>query len=108
MSNKYGHKRTIENSNRPKKYKVRKSDETGKTGKEAKVMTSFWKEYTVEEIMTKSQEELEVIVNDFIAKYEAKNLKTNPGWWYPEDPGSHARVARRANKNSKYQADTWG
>ena len=102
---KTGRVREGTNRNRPNKYNVRKSDDTGKTIREAKVMTSFWKDHTVAEIMTKTQEELEVIVTEFIEWYEKKNLKANPLWWYPEDPESHNRNARKTNKKSKYQAD---
>ncbi len=100
-----GVKRKGANSNRPSKYNIKTPELRGKTQKEAKVMNSFWKEYTMDEIMTKTQEELEVIITEFMEKYQKKQIRGNPLWWYPEDPESHNRNARKTNRKSKYQAD---
>ena len=58
-------------------------DTTGKTGKENIALNAFWKTNTVSEFMTLSKEEADKKIDEWMAKFEAKNIKRNKSWWYP-------------------------
>ena len=103
MSNLTGRKRQGTNQNRPKKYNTKKAEQRGKTQKEPRAVTAFWKDHTMDELMTKTQDELAIIVAEFIEYYEAKQIAVNRGWWYPEDMASFNTLRKKTK--SKYKAE---
>lgn len=64
--------------------KMDKYDTAGRVGKEMRVMVGFWRTYKVADVMTWTQEELDQKLNLYFEEYEAKQLKNNKRWWYPE------------------------
>lgn len=95
MSNKYGIKRKDANSTRTgMKYKTN-VNQVGKTVKENKVQTAFWKVHKTEELMTLSPEELDSVIEKMLLDYQARQLKQNPNWWWPELNKKTLSQARR-------------
>lgn len=68
------------------KYKIKPIETRGQQPKESRVQKSFWKEHTMDEAMTWSEAELEEKINAFYEAFEARQIKINPRWWYPDDP----------------------
>lgn len=58
-------------------------DTTGKTGKENIALNAFWKTNKVSEFMTLTKEEADKRIEEWMADFEARNIKRNKGWWYP-------------------------
>lgn len=75
--------RTDTGTKRRGPYKTNPMDTTGKTGKELKPMISFWKKHKVEDIMQLDPDELEDVLEAFLIDYEARQLKRDSKWWYP-------------------------
>lgn len=100
MPNLTGRKRNRTNQNRPAKYNTKKAEPRGKTNKEPKVVQSFWKDYTMDNLMTKSDIDLDILVDDFLQKYEAKQIAVNKSWWYPE-----VMITPLKKTKSKYKAE---
>ena len=66
-----------------RKYKTTPSDNTGKTRKENKVERTFWKYHTVEDMMLLTSTELDQLIDNWMAAYEARQIKNDKSWWYP-------------------------
>lgn len=60
------------------------TDKTGQVGHERQYIKSFWRENTVAEVMEWSSEQLDAAIADYLKRYEARQLKLNENWWYPE------------------------
>jgi len=88
-------------NNTGKKYKIRKPDPTAQQPLEPKVVKSFWRDNLVSDIMKLSEAELEEKLNKFFIKYEAKQLKQNPKWWYPEKNVTNTDILRK--QKTKYR-----
>lgn len=56
------------------------------TKKEPRVCILFWKEHKMEDIEGLSAEELDKVIEAFYEKYQARNIKREPRWWYPDSP----------------------
>ena len=59
-------------------------DDTGKTSRENKALKSFWCTNKVADMMELSPEELDAKIDQWMAEYEARQIKRVKGWWYPE------------------------
>lgn len=59
-------------------------DTTGQIGHERMYVKSFWKEYKVAEVMEWTSEQLDKAIADYLKRYEERQIKINPNWWYPE------------------------
>ena len=59
-------------------------DETGKTSRENKALKSFWSTNKVADMMQLSPKELDAKIDEWLADYEARQIKRVNGWWYPE------------------------
>jgi len=64
-------------------YKIRPSDDRGKTGKEPVLIKSFWKDFSMDEAMTWTPEELNANLEKFFDNYEARRLADDRNWQYP-------------------------
>lgn len=58
-------------------------DTTGKAGKENIALNAFWKANKVSEFMTLTREEADKKIDEWMADFEARNIKRNKSWWYP-------------------------
>jgi len=84
MANKYGRQRKDANaSHRPREYKSN-YDETGKTAKENIVLRSFWRDNKMADIIKLTPKQLDKIIDSMLEKYQQRQLKNDPNWWYPE------------------------
>jgi hypothetical protein len=59
-------------------------DSRGKTGKEMKVMASFWRQHSMDDIITKTPEEIDQLLDAWFLQYEATQQIRHKTWWYPE------------------------
>ena len=75
--------RTDKGTKRRGNYNTVKPDLTGKVGKEAVVMTSFWKKYKVEDVMHMDHDEIEDILDAYLQEFEDKQRARKKDWWYP-------------------------
>jgi hypothetical protein len=62
---------------------AKRTDETGKVGRESAAQRSFWKFHKLRDIMVMDPKELEATLDKFFDEYEARNIRNNPRWWYP-------------------------
>lgn len=81
--NKSGAKRKGTGGKR-KPYRTKPVELRGKTQREPHVMKAFWQEHTMEDIITLTPKELDVKIDLFLDEMQAKRLKQDPSWWYPE------------------------
>lgn len=58
-------------------------DKTGKAGKENVILNNFWKLNKVSEFMTMTQEEADKKIDEWMERFEARNIARNSTWWYP-------------------------
>lgn len=65
------------------KYKTN-YEKRGKTGKESNPIKSFWSFHTMDQVIVMSEKELTDAINNWVEKYQAKQIKKNPFWWYPD------------------------
>jgi hypothetical protein len=84
VPNLYGRKRKDANkSRRPIKYNT-SYDESGRVGKEAPVIKSFWRENKMVDIIQLSEEEIDARIEIALANFAKRQLKDDPNWWYPD------------------------
>jgi hypothetical protein len=80
-------------------------DKTGKTQREGRFLVSFWKEHTVEGMMGKTEEELDQTIDLFLERFEARQLKRDKNWWYPDIQTTLNEIR---NKKTKYVDKPFG
>lgn len=59
-------------------------DNTGKTGKENKIMTAFWRNNKLEDMMLLTGKELDDHIDKWLEDYKKRQIKRNQFWWFPE------------------------
>jgi hypothetical protein len=62
------------------------TDNTGRAGREPKVLISFWKKHKVEDIALLSEEQINNLIEEYFTQYEYRNKKNNKKWWYDDQP----------------------
>ena len=71
----------------------KKSLETrGIYGKEMKVMAAFWRSHTMDDIITKTPEELDIAIDAFIQNWQDLKIEKDPNWWYPEKNDTYRKT----------------
>jgi hypothetical protein len=85
------------------KYNLKKAEQRGKQGKETVLYTSFWKEYTMDQIMVLSPEELDKLISDFLDDFITKARKRTPNWNFPDRIVS--TFVRKKVRSDKYKAE---
>lgn len=84
MANKYGRTRKdFAAAHNPRKYN-KNYDETGKRGKENMVLRAFWRENKMIDIIKLTPKQLDKAIDAMLEKYQERQLKNDPNWWYPE------------------------
>ncbi len=61
-----------------------KVDIRGKTTKEMKAIAAFWRQHSMDDMLTKTPEETDQIIDKWLLEYEQKQQERNKSWWYPE------------------------
>ena len=75
-------------------------DNTGKVGRENAALKSFWVNHKMKDIIQLSTEELDKKIEEWIVIFEAKQIKSNKFWWYPEivyEPVKKQRGPKKIN-----------
>lgn len=67
-------------------YKARDVETRGEYPKEARIFRSFWSKHKMKDIEFLTPEELDIVINKFFEEYEARQIKVNYLWWYPDSP----------------------
>ena len=73
---------------------ARKTDNTGKVGKENQVIRAFWDKNRVSDIMLLTSKELDKLISAWMDEYEARQREKKPHWWYPTIPGKTLNEVR--------------
>lgn len=71
---------------RPNKYKIREIEPRGAYAKEARIFKLFWQEHSMSDIEILSPEELDKVIEAFFQRFQERQIKINPRWWYPDSP----------------------
>jgi hypothetical protein len=66
-----------------KKYKQRAVEQRGKTSKEPLIIKSFWKDYTMDQIQSMSDEELIEAVDKYLEAFIKRQQKVDKFWDFP-------------------------
>jgi hypothetical protein len=77
-----------------------KHDKTGKTFKENAALKGFWSDHKVADMMLLSSTELDKVIDEWIEKYQAVQLKRDKFWWYPTmnyDPTPKTKGKKKIN-----------
>lgn len=59
-------------------------DNTGKVGRENVALKSFWKKYKMVDIIQLTPEEIDKKIDEWLVEYEARQIKLDKFWCYPE------------------------
>lgn len=86
------------------KYKSKKIEPRGEQPGEFRMQKSFWKDHTMDEVITWTAAELEEKLEAYFLQYELRQKHIKPNWHWPEDPLQQVSKLR-SKKKSKYQAD---
>jgi hypothetical protein len=82
-----------------KPYKIKKKEERGgEHGKQYHFTRTFWKQYSMDEVITWSQEELDKKIDAFLDEFAARQIKQNPRWCWPEDPQLDIELPKKEPK----------
>jgi hypothetical protein len=79
---------------------VLKQDLSGKTFKENAALKSFWTDYKMADIIQLSSKELDKVIDEWLAQFEARQMKRVKGWWYPTilyDPTPKKKKEKKIN-----------
>jgi len=77
-------------------YRTKPVEKRGKQGREFGAASLFWKNHSMDDIITKTPEELDAIIDTFLKSYEERQLKLDPTWWYPQSPKDRFVDIRKA------------
>lgn len=66
-------------------YNIRPVEERGKKGPEPLVIKAFWKDYSMDQILNMTDEELIQAIDKSLDDFQARQLKYNKGWDWPID-----------------------
>lgn len=83
-------------NNTGKTYNIKPVEQRGKQPREFRVQIAFWRKYTMDEVITWTEAELEQKLEAFYTAFENRQIKHNINWWYPEDPKNRAVDLRNA------------
>jgi hypothetical protein len=75
-------------------------DKTGKTVKENAALKGFWIDHKLEDMMLLTSTELDKVIDDWLVKYQATQLKRDKFWWYPTmyyDPYPKSKKKKEIN-----------
>ena len=64
-------------------YNVKPQEMRGKKGKEPVVVKSFWKDYTMDQVMAMTDEEILQAIDKSLDEFEMRQLKHNKEWNWP-------------------------
>ena len=65
-------------------YKTKIYESRGKLGQEPRLVGAFWRSHTMDDLITKTDEEMTVIIDTFLDSFIARQIKNNAFWNFPE------------------------
>ena len=68
---------------RPEKYNIKPIEERGIVYTENRVIKSFWKEYSMDQAITWTAEELDREIEASLTRFQERQLKWNKNWNWP-------------------------
>lgn len=72
---------------------------------------SFWRANKMEDVIKMTSKQLDKAIEEFFEVYQARQIKANHLWWYPEDPitvqQNKARKLRKAKSKKYLPNETW-
>lgn len=68
----------------PKPYNKKPYDKRGLVERESRSVRGFWSNHTMDQIIQLSPEELEQVIDNYLEKFIAAQLKVNRHWNFPE------------------------
>jgi hypothetical protein len=71
---------------RPEKYNIKPIEPRGITAVENKPMKSFWKEYSMDQVITMTPEELDKEIDASLERFRERQLMWNKNWHWPDQP----------------------
>ncbi len=69
---------------RPKPYNIKPIESRGQAGKENALIKSFWKDYTMDQILVMTPEELDIAIDKSIEDFIQRQYKHNKRWDFPK------------------------
>lgn len=69
---------------RDKPYNYKPLEKRGLKGREGAAVKSFWKEHTMDQIETMTQEELDLAIDKYLDAFIERQIKNNKRWNFPE------------------------
>ena len=72
-------------ANRDKRgpYNRRPIEQRGFAGKESRVIKSFWTEYTMDQVLIMTPEELDLAIDKYLDGFAYRQIKNNKRWNWP-------------------------
>lgn len=70
-------------SKREKPYNYKKVEDRGLVGRENAVVKSFWKEYTMDQVLAMTPEQLDIEIDLSIDRFVERQFKWNKHWNFP-------------------------
>jgi hypothetical protein len=67
-----------------KPYNIKPSEKRGKVGQENKILQYFWKQNTMDDIVSLSETELDELIDKNIETYKNNQIARNKFWWFPD------------------------
>ena len=89
------------------KYNTKTIEPRGKQDDEFRMAKYFWKEYSMDEVITWDTAKLEAELEAFYQAFQDSQIARKSSWWYPEDPMSVVLKKNKGNKESKYKAESF-
>lgn len=71
------------NKNKRGPYNRRPVEQRGIVGKEPRVYKSFWTEYTMDQVITMTPEELDLAIDTFLEGFAHRQIKNDKRWDWP-------------------------
>ena len=69
---------------RPKPYNRKKIETRGLQGKEKQSVKSFWREYTMDQVIIMTPEELDLAIDKYLDEFVERQIKNDRWWNFPD------------------------
>jgi len=83
-------------------YKRKIMDTRGEQPGESRIQKSFWAEYSMDQVITMTSEELDKTIDSYMEAYIQRQIKVNKHWNFPESPKDNFAKIRNKKTNAKF------
>ncbi len=84
-------------------YKRKPLEIRGKTQREPALYNAFWKQYTLDDVMHLSQEELDKLISDWLDNYAERQIKRLGNSWNFPDQAVRMKTIRKVAEKHRGQ-----